>query len=204
MPFAGEIDALLGKGAADDRAAIARRIAGLSRAAGGRARTGAGDRSACDRGRMRRALIEGAVAGGVTAYLGMPFAAPPVGDLRWRPPQPVAHWEGVRQATAFAPACLQTGVSMPGEAPPRTSEDCLYLNVWAPCSCAGSSCRSSCGSMAAAGPMARPRCRSIPARRLAKRGVVFVSIAYRLGPLGFLAHPELSAEAGERRRAITG
>src|SRR5271155_2327767 len=77
-------------------------------------------------------LIEGVPEGGLTVYKGVPFAAPPVGPLRWREPQPVAPWTGVRRAKAFAPACMQTGVSMPGEAPPATSEDCLYLNVWTP------------------------------------------------------------------------
>src|SRR5687767_7256583 len=76
--------------------------------------------------------VRGSVSAGVTSYLGVPFAAPPVGDLRWRPPLPPAAWTAVRSATTFAPACPQVGVSMPGEAPPRTSEDCLYLNVWAP------------------------------------------------------------------------
>ena len=60
-------------------------------------------------------------------YKGVPFAAPPVGDLRWRPPVRVAPWTGTRKAEAFAPACMQEGVSMPGEVPPPVSEDCLYL-----------------------------------------------------------------------------
>src|SRR6478609_5659517 len=76
--------------------------------------------------------VEGVRADGVEAYLGIPYAAPPVGDLRWRPPQPVSGWKDVRPARAFAPACMQVGVSMPGEQTPWTSEDCLYLNVWTP------------------------------------------------------------------------
>ena len=141
-------------------------------------------------------VIEGAVAGDVTAYLGIPFAAPPVGNLRWRAPQPVAHWDGVRQATAFAPACLQTGVSMPGEAPPVTSEDCLYLNVWSPVERGAERLPVIVwihGGGWTNGATAMPL---YSGANLAKRGVVFVSVAYRLGPLGFLAHPELSAEAG--------
>jgi para-nitrobenzyl esterase len=73
----------------------------------------------------------------VRAYLGVPFAAPPVGALRWRPPQPVVPWQGVRAATAFGPQCLQPGRSRSsvyyeyaGDQP--MSEDCLFLNVWAP------------------------------------------------------------------------
>src|SRR5580692_9493844 len=74
--------------------------------------------------------LQGVSAGGLTIYKGVPYAAAPVGELRWREPQPVQPWQGVRQASAFAPACLQMGVSMPGESPPPASEDCLYLNVW--------------------------------------------------------------------------
>ena len=140
--------------------------------------------------------IAGTAGNGVVSYLGIPFAAPPVGDLRWRPPQPVAHWDGVSQATAFAPACLQTGVSMPGEAPPITSEDCLYLNVWSPVARSGERLPVIVwihGGGWTNGATAMPL---YSGGRLAKRGVVFVSVAYRLGPLGFLAHPELSAESG--------
>lgn len=148
--------------------------------------------------RLRVQTVNGSVAGaagdGVASYLGIPFAAPPVGDLRWRPPQPAAHWDGVRQATAFAPACLQTGVSMPGEAPPRTSEDCLYLNVWAP---KGADRLPVIvwihGGGWMNGATAMPQ---YSGAHLAARGAVVVSVAYRLGPLGFLAHPELSAESG--------
>src|SRR5580693_3645345 len=86
-----------------------------------------------------RALTEsGTIAGvresGLNIYKGVPFAAPPVGDLRWRPPAHVASWTGTRKTDAFAPACMQTGVSMPGETPPAVSEDCLYLNIWTPAS----------------------------------------------------------------------
>jgi para-nitrobenzyl esterase len=76
--------------------------------------------------------LRGVSAEGLTVYKGVPFAAPPLSDLRWREPQPVKPWQGVRAADAFAPACMQTSVSMPGETPPAVSEDCLYLNIWAP------------------------------------------------------------------------
>lgn len=145
--------------------------------------------------RVEGGVLRGLPAKGVVAYEGVPFAAPPVGPLRWREPQPVAPWKGVRRATAFAPACLQLGVSMPGEPDPKTSEDCLYLNVWTP-----------------SGPHHRRRpvmafipgggytngATSLPlywGDRLARRGVVVVTIGYRLGPLGYLAHPELTAES---------
>ena len=76
--------------------------------------------------------LQGVRAGQLTIYKGVPFAAPPVGALRWREPQPVQAWPGLRKADAFAPACMQIGVSMPGETPPPESEDCLYLNIWTP------------------------------------------------------------------------
>ncbi len=76
--------------------------------------------------------ISGMRTNGLNVYKGIPFAAPPVGDLRWRPPVHAAPWTGTRKADAFAPACMQVGVSMPGETPPAVSEDCLYLNIWTP------------------------------------------------------------------------
>src|SRR5579872_964115 len=74
--------------------------------------------------RTESGTISGAREDSLRVYKGVPFAAPPVGELRWRAPAPVASWSGVRKAVAFAPACMQTGVSMPGEVPPRVSEDC--------------------------------------------------------------------------------
>src|SRR3984885_6796225 len=76
--------------------------------------------------------VSGVREGDLSVYKGIPFAAPPLGDLRWQPPAPVAPWTGIRKADAFAPACMQVGVSMPGETPPAMSEDCLYLNIWTP------------------------------------------------------------------------
>jgi para-nitrobenzyl esterase len=139
-------------------------------------------------------LARGERESGLTVFRGLPFAAPPVGDLRWRPPQPVRPWRGVRQAAAFAPACMQNGVSMPGEAPPKISEDCLYLNVWSP-----ARARQALPVMvfihgggfsngAAAAPL-------YGGDQLARKGVVVVSLSYRLGPFGFLATPELTAES---------
>ena len=140
--------------------------------------------------------VEGATREGVTTWLGLPYAAAPVGQLRWKAPASVTAWQGVRPATAFAPACMQTGVSMPGEAPPVTSEDCLFLNVWSPANPGGEPLPVIVwihGGGWTNGATAMPL---YSGANLARRGVVFVSIAYRLGPLGFLAHPELSAEAG--------
>lgn len=142
--------------------------------------------------------VEGSVQDGLAVYLGIPFAAPPVGDLRWREPQRVARWEGTRRATSFAPACMQTGVSMPGEKPPVTSEDCLYLNVWTPAHAASERLPVLVwihGGGYVNGSASMPL---YWGDRLAKRGVVVVTIAYRLGPLGFLAHSDLTAESARR------
>ena len=87
--------------------------------------------------RIESGAVEGTSGNGLAVYKGVPFAAPPIGDLRWREPRPVTPWEGTRKATAFAPACMQKGVSMPGEKPPAVSEDCLYLNIWTPAMAAG-------------------------------------------------------------------
>ena len=145
--------------------------------------------------RLDTGWVEGVQAKGVRAFLGLPYAQPPVGDLRWRAPRPAAPWTGVRPAVAFAPACPQRGVSMPGEPPPRTAEDCLYLNVWTPAKPKG---RLPAivwihGGGWTNGATALPL---YAGDALAARGVVVVAIAYRLGALGFLAHPALSAEDG--------
>jgi len=139
--------------------------------------------------------ISGVSESGLSVYKGIPFAAAPLGDLRWRPPAPVAPWTGTRKADTFAPACMQTGVSMPGETPPAVSEDCLYLNIWTPAQKAqehlpvivwiyGGGYINGSASM----PL-------YWGDRLAQKSVVVVTIAYRLGPLGFLALPELTRES---------
>jgi para-nitrobenzyl esterase len=142
--------------------------------------------------------LQGAFVDGLTVYKGVPYAAPPVADLRWREPRRVKPWKGVRSAKVFAPACMQTGVSMPGETPPIVSEDCLYLNIWTPVSTPhkrlpvlvwihGGGYTNGSASM----PL-------YWGDRLAHKGVIVVTIAYRLGPLGFLAHPGLTAESAHR------
>jgi len=139
--------------------------------------------------------LEGVAKDGLTIYMGVPFAAPPVGELRWREPQPVVPWQGTRKATSFAPACMQKGVSMPGEKPPTTSEDCLYLNIWTPAKSADERLPVMVwiyGGGYTNGSASMPL---YWGDKLAQRGVVVVTLAYRLGPLGFLAHPELTAES---------
>jgi para-nitrobenzyl esterase len=143
-------------------------------------------------------LVEGTVEDGLAVYRGIPFAAPPVGDLRWKAPQPAAKWDGVLQANKFAPMCVQGGPPAPaGTKPaPNMSEDCLYLNVWSPAKSASDHVPVLVwiyGGGFSGGATSIPR---YSGEQLAKKGVVLVSIAYRVGPLGFLAHPGLSAETG--------
>jgi para-nitrobenzyl esterase len=139
--------------------------------------------------------ISGVSESGLSVYKGVPFAAPPIGDLRWRPPAAVTPWTGIRKADVFAPACMQDSVSMPGETPPKVSEDCLYLNVWTP----AKSGRERLpvivwiyGGGFISGSASMPL---YWGDKLAHKGVIVVTIAYRVGPLGFLVHPELSRES---------
>jgi para-nitrobenzyl esterase len=139
--------------------------------------------------------LQGMREGELTIYKGVPFAAPPVGPLRWREPQAVRPWPGVRKADAFAPACMQSSVSMPGETPPPISEDCLYLNIWTPAKTPRERLPVMVwipGGGFTSGSAAMPL---YWGDRLALKGVILVTVAYRLGPLGFLAHPELTAES---------
>jgi len=136
--------------------------------------------------KVEQGLLQGAFEDGLTVYLGIPFAAPPIGGLRWRAPRPAAKWDGVRPATKFGPSPVQNG---------RGSEDCLYLNVWTPAKSASDHIPVLVwiyGGGFIAGSTSDP---SYNGAKLAQKGVVLVSIAYRVGQLGFLAHPELSAES---------
>src|SRR6478752_1002289 len=101
-------------------------------AVAGLARVGA-DAAFPDQVKVEGGAVKGAVADGVLSFKGIPFAAPPVGDLRWKPPQPVVPWTGVKKADATGPRCEQTPYATTSvfyEPPETTSEDCLYLNVW--------------------------------------------------------------------------
>jgi para-nitrobenzyl esterase len=126
------------------------------------------------------------------AFLGIPYAAPPIGNLRWKPPQPVTKWKGTRDATKFGPACLQPSES--GAANLKTSEDCLYLNVWTPEFT--SSAKLPVMVWIHGGSNYQGRGQDPPlGPALARMGVVLVSFNYRLGVFGFLAHPALTAES---------
>ncbi len=136
---------------------------------------------------VKSGVLRGA-GSGVHSFLGIPYAAPPTGDLRWRPPQEPVSWSGTRDATHYGSACVQGNDS-------RSSEDCLYLNVWAPA--ANSHERLPVmvwihGGGFVAGSGSDPK---FDGTRLAQKGVVVVTINYRLGVFGFLAHPDLTKES---------
>jgi para-nitrobenzyl esterase len=158
---------------------------------------------------LRTKVTQGALVGkteaGVAAYLGIPFAAPPVGDNRWRPPGKPASWKGERKADRFSASCQQA-VTPSGFGPwtaeyviqNETSEDCLYLNVWTPAKSTNEKLPvlfwiygggfTSGGSSVAI----------YNGGKLASKGIIVVSVNYRVGVYGFLAHPELTAESPAR------
>lgn len=141
--------------------------------------------------------IRGVVEDGVRAYLGIPYAAPPVGELRWKPPQEVASWEDVRSCAAFGPSCPQ-----PDEKLGTTySEDCLSLNVWAPAAKPGDRLPVMVWIHGGAFNFGSGSLPEYNGRNLARKGVVVVTSNYRLGPLGFLVHPLLSKESSH---AVSG
>jgi para-nitrobenzyl esterase len=135
---------------------------------------------------------------GVRAFLGIPFAAPPVGNLRWKPPMPVQKWSGPRQATEFGARCVQGDIDIYGDMVWRDkgpSEDCLYLNVWIPAPPASAKLPVMVwiyGGGFRAGGSSEPR---HDGERLASKGVLVVSMNYRLGMFGFFSHPELTKES---------
>jgi para-nitrobenzyl esterase len=133
----------------------------------------------------------------VVVYKGIPFAAPPVGSLRWRAPEAPAHWQGVRNAAEFGSICMQAsgGRGAAGSAGPKPSEDCLYLNVWTGAKSAGEKRPVlvwlhpggfTSGSGSAPG---------FDGENLAKKGLVVVTVNYRLAIFGFFSHPELTEES---------
>ncbi len=142
--------------------------------------------------------VRGDSRGGLTVFKGIPYAAPPIGDARWKAPADAPVWDGVKDATDFGPACLQpvrTTGSIYADDVGVMSEDCLNLNIWAPKDAEkagvfvwihGGALRSGASSLG-----------MYDGARLAEKGMVVVSINYRLGVLGYLAHPELSAETDD-------
>lgn len=138
--------------------------------------------------------ISGREVDGALVFQGIPFAAPPVGALRWRPPQPPAPWDGVRACTNFAPACPQPSDRVDGFKYTPQSEDCLYLNVWTP-GIHGATRPVMVWIHGGGNTVGGADSPIYDGRHFAASGVVLVSIQYRLGPFGYLAHPALTAEA---------
>ncbi len=149
--------------------------------------------------RTESGLVDGVTDGEVLVWKGIPFAAPPVGDLRWRAPQAAHAWSGVRLADTFSPICMQRG-TYPEDAPVEPmSEDCLYLNVWAPRDATngakwpvmvwiygGGLSNGTASTPLYAGDV------------LARQGVIVVTANHRLGALGFLSHPALTRESAHQ------
>ncbi|WP_321508096.1 carboxylesterase/lipase family protein [uncultured Methanoregula sp.] len=141
--------------------------------------------------------VLGATENGIAVFRGIPYAAPPTGDLRWKPPATVQPWSSVRNATVYGAICPQviSDDPTPGAAPPAMREDCLFLNVWTPAKSPdeklpvmvfihGGAFMEGAGSL----PL-------YDGSALAKKGVIVVTLNYRLGVLGFLSHPDLANES---------
>ena len=133
--------------------------------------------------------IEGNQESGYISFKGIPYAAPPVGELRWKEPQPVKPWDNILQADTFACGCTQAQNLRP------QGEDCLYLNIWTPAKSASEKLPVMFwihgGGFTAGAPLES----TYFGEKLTQKGVIYVSVGYRLGQLGFLAHPELSTES---------
>ena len=138
------------------------------------------------------------VGGGISAFLGIPFAAPPVGPLRWQPPKPAVSWSGIRPAVTYSPACTQDRAGYGGLFAKSQSEDCLYLNLWSPdlkprrrmpvmVYLHGGGFTGGAGTIPTFDGIA-----------LGKKAVITVTINYRLGVFGFFAHPELTRESSHK------
>ena len=140
--------------------------------------------------------VEGTEQSGLRSFKGIPYAAPPVGDLRWKEPQPAAAWTSVRPAKQFGARCMQGNIysDMVFRAS-GTSEDCLYLNVWAPVSASNEKLPVLVyfyGGGFVSGDGSEPR---YDGESLARKGIVTLTVNYRLGVFGFFAHPELTKES---------
>jgi para-nitrobenzyl esterase len=152
--------------------------------------------------RTENGLVSGYKSGEISVYKGIPFAAPPVGDLRWKAPQPVKNWTGVLKCDAFSASPMQSNpvpFMMWTEEfitpPDKLSEDCLYLNVWTPAKSPDEKLPVLVWIYGGGFSSGSAACAVYDGEELSKKGVVFVSINYRVGVLGFLAHPELRSES---------
>lgn len=137
-------------------------------------------------------FVSGIQENGLRVYLGIPFAAPPTGDLRWRPPAPVQPWYGVKETKTFCAACPQPPNASPGLV---INEDCLYLNVWTPANSANEKLPVMVFFYGGAFDKIAGEISTYNGTALAQKGVIVVTTNYRVGALGFLAHPELDNES---------
>ncbi len=156
------------------------------------------DTAQSPRVRTQAGWVEGSTADGIVSFKGIPYAQPPIGDLRWRAPEPVHPWDGTLDAGDFGPSCVQQSIppaSLYHDPPDAMSEDCLSLNVWAPEDAENAPVIVWIhgGSLRIGGAAQS----MYDGRAFAERGIVFVSINYRLGALGWMAHPDLSAESAQ-------
>ncbi|HCW06762.1 MAG TPA: carboxylesterase, partial [Cytophagales bacterium] len=135
--------------------------------------------------------VEGTAENGIKSFKGIPFAVPPVGELRWKAPQPVKPWAGVLKAERFAPGAVQPQNL-------EQSEDCLYLNIWTTANSDKEKLPVMVWIHGGGFSMGAPLEPTYYGQELTRKGVVFVSIAYRLGILGYMAHPDLSAESSSK------
>lgn len=146
--------------------------------------------------RTMSGIVQGVRESDAIAYKGVPFAEPPVGDLRWRAPRPAHAWTGVLATREYKPQCMQIAPPLPTMPVEPTSEDCLYLNIWAPVAPAAAKLPVMVylhGGQFRAGSASTPLYHG---HKLAStHQVITVNLAYRVGPIGFLVHPELSAES---------
>ncbi|MDL4821109.1 carboxylesterase/lipase family protein [Actinomadura opuntiae] len=134
-------------------------------------------------------VLRGAATGTTDQFLGVPYAAPPVQQRRWKPPQPVARWKGVRSATRLSARCIQNTTA-------PTSEDCLYLNVYTPKGASPSTHRYPVMVYIHGGAFVSGTGSNYDPTTMVERGAIVVTLNYRLGALGFLAHPALAAADG--------
>ena len=153
---------------------------------------------AADRVKTANGVVESTVSpkDGVRSFKGIPFAAPPVGDLRWKDPQPVKNWKGARNADKFGARCMQRSGGDYWFRSEEMSEDCLYLNVWTPAKSGSERLPVLVyifGGGFQQGDGSEPR---YDGESMARKGIVAVSINYRLGIFGFFSHPDLTKESG--------